>query len=41
MVEGTQILRLDFNEPDEKLRPVSWEEFFSVFDERGNELVHR
>jgi hypothetical protein len=41
MVEGTQILRLDFNEPDEKLRPVSWDEFFSVFDERGLEFLYQ
>ena len=26
MVEGTNILRIDFGEPEEKLKPVSWEE---------------
>ena len=44
MVDGTQILRIDFNEPnddDEKLRPVSWDEFFRVFDERGLEFLHQ
>jgi hypothetical protein len=42
MVEGTQILRIDFDDPngssDEHLRRVSWEEFFRVFDERGLEF---
>ena len=37
MVEDTQILRFNFDEPggddDDKLKEVSWEEFFKVFDE--------
>lgn len=37
MVEGTQILRFNFDEPggddDDKLKEVSWEEFFEVFDD--------
>ena len=37
MVEGTPVLRIDFDEPDssrdEKLVPVSWDEFFRVFNE--------
>ena len=37
MVEGTRILRFNFDEPggddDDKLKGVSWEEFFEVFDE--------
>jgi len=45
MVEGTQILRIDFDDPDgrqdEKLRPVSWEDFFRVFDERGLEFLYQ
>jgi hypothetical protein len=44
MVEGTEILRIDFDEPDdgdENLRPVSWDEFFRVFDERGLEFLHQ
>jgi hypothetical protein len=43
MVEGTQILRIDFGDPDgpdENLRAVSWDEFFRVFDQRGLESVH-
>lgn len=43
MVEGTQILRIDFPEPepDAKLKPVSWEDFFRVFDDRGLELLYQ
>lgn len=26
------ILRIDFGEPDDKLEPISWEEFFRIFD---------
>jgi hypothetical protein len=37
MVEGTQILRINFDEPggdgDDNLKEVSWEEFFQVFDD--------
>lgn len=43
MVEGTEILRLDFEERDESgdeaLKPVSWEEFFEVFDSRKLEFL--
>ena len=28
------ILRIDFQEPDENLEPISWDEFFRIFDER-------
>jgi hypothetical protein len=41
MVDGTQILRIDFNEPNEKLTPVSWDEFFRVFDERGLAFLYQ
>jgi hypothetical protein len=45
MVEGTQILRMDFDDPDgsrdEKLSRVSWDEFFSVFDDRDLEFLHQ
>jgi hypothetical protein len=45
MVEGTEILRLDFEEPDgsedEALRQVSWEEFFEVFDNRDLEFLYQ
>ena len=37
VVEETQILRFNFDEPggndDDKLKEVSWEEFFEIFDE--------
>jgi hypothetical protein len=45
MVEGTQILRIDFDDPDgshdENLRPISWDEFFRVFDDRGLEFLYQ
>lgn len=28
------ILRVDFNEPEESLEPISWDEFFDIFDDR-------
>lgn len=31
------LLRLDFGEPETSLEPISWEEFFEIFDE--NELT--
>jgi hypothetical protein len=41
MVEGTEILRFDFREPDEKLKQVSWVEFFRVFDDRDIEFLYQ
>jgi hypothetical protein len=45
MVEGTQILRINFDDPDgssdENLRPISWDEFFRVFDARGLEFLYQ
>jgi len=45
MVEGTEILRIDFDEPgdgkDEALRRVSWDEFFRVFDDREVEFLYQ
>jgi hypothetical protein len=32
--DGAGILRIDFNEPEESLEQISWEEFFETFDER-------
>jgi hypothetical protein len=39
MVESTMrddsgLLRIDFEEPEENLTPVSWEKFFKTFDEK-------
>jgi len=28
------ILRIDFQEPDKNLEPISWDEFFRIFEER-------
>ena len=45
MVEGTEILRFDFEETDESgdeaLQEVSWEEFFEVFDDRDLEFLYQ
>jgi hypothetical protein len=27
------ILRIDFGEPEDTLEPISWDEFFKIFDE--------
>ncbi len=32
--DGGGLLRVDFQEPDESLEPVSWEHFFEIFDSR-------
>jgi len=44
VVEGTQILRLNFDEPggddDERLKEVSWEEFFQVFDDSDLDFLY-
>jgi hypothetical protein len=39
--DGEGILRFDFAEPDDKLEPVSWEEFFKTFDDRTLALLHQ
>ncbi|WP_027135075.1 hypothetical protein [Geminicoccus roseus] len=33
------ILRLDFQEKDENLKEISWEEFFKIFEERKLALL--
>jgi hypothetical protein len=44
-VDGTQILRIDFDDPDgsrdEHLRRVAWEEFFRIFDDRDLEFLYQ
>jgi hypothetical protein len=32
--EGGGILRIDFDDPEESLEPISWDEFFDIFDDR-------
>ncbi len=47
VVDGTQgkdgegILRIDFREPDEKLKPIEWDEFFKTFDDRKLAFLHQ
>jgi hypothetical protein len=45
VVRGTQILRIDFEDPngsiDENLQPVPWEEFFRLFDERSLDFLYQ
>ena len=45
--EGTEhgdhlgVLRIDFGGNDDKLRHVSWEEWFKTFDERGLNFIYQ
>jgi hypothetical protein len=45
VVEGTSILRIDFDEPwgndDERLERISWDQFFKIFDERNLEFLYQ
>jgi hypothetical protein len=44
VVEGTEILRIDFDDPDpsdEHLRRIGWDEFFRIFDSRGLEFLYQ
>lgn len=35
------ILRVDFGEAEENLEEISWEEFFSIFDENDLAFLHQ
>lgn len=35
------ILRIDFGEPEEGLEPVSWDEFFQIFDQNGLAFLYQ
>ena len=37
---GSGILRIDFNEPETSLTPISWNEFFEIFDDRELAFLH-
>ncbi|MEZ2410682.1 hypothetical protein AB6806_28205 [Bosea sp. RCC_152_1] len=37
--DGAGVLRLDFGEPDEGLEPISWDDFFETFEDRGLALL--
>jgi hypothetical protein len=39
--DGEGILRVDFAEPDEKLEPVDWDEFFKTFEDRKLAFLHQ
>ena len=39
--DGEGILRVDFAEPDDKLEPISWEEFFQTFEDRELAFLHQ
>ena len=41
MVEGTEILRIDFGEPEPHLKKVTWDDFFRVFDSRQLEFLYQ
>jgi hypothetical protein len=46
-VEGTEhgdhlgVLRIDFGGDDDKLRHVSWDEWFNTFDQRGLNFIYQ
>ncbi len=35
------ILRIDFGEPEESLEKISWDEFFSIFDENDLAFLYQ
>ena len=39
--DGEGILRVDFREPDDKLEPIGWDEFFQTFDDRKLAFLHQ
>jgi hypothetical protein len=39
--DGEGILRVDFREPDDKLEPISWDDFFKTFDDRNLAFLHQ
>lgn len=39
--EHAGILRLDFDPKEEKLAPISWDEFFSKFDDAELAFLHQ
>jgi Rho termination factor, N-terminal domain len=46
-VDGTEhggragVLRIDFQEPTDRLREISWDEWFEVFDSRGLNFIYQ
>jgi len=47
VVEGTEgrdgegLLRVEFRDPDDKLEPISWDEFFKTFEDRKLAFLHQ
>lgn len=39
--DGEGILRVDFAEADDRLEPISWEEFFDTFEDRKLAFLHQ
>ncbi|MCR8825413.1 hypothetical protein [Pseudosulfitobacter koreensis] len=35
------LLRIDFNEPEERLEKISWDEFFRIFEANNLALVYQ
>jgi hypothetical protein len=35
------LLRIDFNEPDDRLEEISWEDFFAKFDENNLAFLYQ
>ncbi len=43
-VQGTGkggVLRIDFNEPEERLERIDWEEFFRIFDDNRLSFLYQ
>jgi hypothetical protein len=38
---GGGLLRIDFGEKEDSLDPISWDEFFKVFDERNLDFLYQ
>jgi hypothetical protein len=39
--DGEGILRLDFGPKDDKLEPISWDDFFVTFEDRKLAFLHQ
>ncbi len=35
------VLRIDFGEPEEEFEPISWDEFFEIFDENRLQFLYQ
>lgn len=39
-IAGTGVLRIDFGEPEDRLRPIDWKEFFTIFDRSNVDFLY-